>query len=47
MAQDQRGRSERKGSGDQVSGGQEPRTLPSGVKWRGEGPHADGPVCAC
>ena len=41
MAQDQRGGSERKGSGDQVSGGQEPRTLPAGVTWHGEGPHED------
>ena len=42
MAQDQRGGgSERKGSGDQVSGGKEPRTLPAGVTWHGEGPHAD------
>ena len=41
MAQDQRGRSERKGSGDQVSGGKEPRTLPAGVTWPGEGTHVD------
>ena len=36
MAQDQRGGSERMGSGDQVSGGQEPRTLPAGVTWHGD-----------
>ena len=36
MAQERRGGSERKGSGDQVSGGQEPRTLPAGVTWHGD-----------
>ena len=41
MAGNQRGGSERKGRGDQVSGGQEPRTLPAGVTWHGEGSHAD------
>jgi hypothetical protein len=41
MAENPRGKSERKGSGDQVSGGHEPRTLPAGVKWRGEGEQAD------